>query len=92
MRPLASPLIPEDVSVHKRLRVISHAFNGGTVRCRRALPSAACTFIKQIVFALVPRVTKAVLAHKFVAGVVQIFQPLVNVRTEQAMLVVDYGP
>jgi len=38
MRPLASPLIPIDIFIDKRLGVIPNAFNRGAVRCGWAGP------------------------------------------------------
>jgi hypothetical protein len=89
MRPLPPPLIPIHVLIDERLRVVPHALDRRAVGGGRAGAPAAETLIQHVVFVEVPRVAQAVLAHEFVARVVQVLQALVDVRTEETVLVVD---
>ena len=53
---------------------------------------AAGALVKQVIFAEVPLFpSQAVLAHEFVAGMIQIRKALEYVRAKESMLVVHYG-
>ena len=88
--PLAPPLIPVDIFLHERLRVVPDSLNGRAVGCRRTLPPTARAFVQQVAFALIPHFAQAILAYEFIASVIKIFQTLINVWTKQTMFVVHY--
>ena len=96
--PLAAPVIPIDLGVHKRLGVVFDSVQHAAVGVDwRALSATALALEEEVPLAHVPGLAadsllEAVFANELVAGLIEVLEALEDVRAEESALVVHYGP
>jgi len=86
-----APMIPIDFSVNKRLRIVPNSLEGWAEWSWWTLASAASTFVKEIIFLMLPSFPEAISADELVAGLIEVCQALENVRTKQSLSVINDG-